>query len=347
MSDHAAESTAPAPGASLEAGAWKEVTLLVLGATADHAVHCGDAEVEPFRQLVRDSVEGLKNPASSSQVLIAAGVLSQAIAHYAKQTQRAVDTLLTDTGSTIQVFLSHLERLHPDRDALGLVAELRRTLESALRAGNVGAQREALTEVLEKLSQQADERRRQSLELTGRLQDRITVLEQSLGARPPAVEGTPGPVDLCTGLPIRSEAEVALRRAVESDSKAYAAIFYLHRMVLTNARFGEAIGNQVILFCSQHIATTVTRGNDQLFRWAGAAFVAILERQESTLNVSSEVQRIVSAPLSRFFETASRSVYLPIKITATAVPLFDTNYAEVSAGIEQFILQASGPVHSD
>lgn len=347
MSDHTAETTGPTVSTSPEASAWKDVTLLVLGATADHAVHCGDSEVQPFRQLVRDSVEGLKNPASSSQVLIAAGVLSQAIAHYASQTQRAVDSLLADAGSTIQAFLDHLEHLHPDGDGLSSVTELRRTLGAALQAGSFSTSRDVLKEVLEKLSQQADERRRQSLELTGRLQDRVTVLEQSLGSRPAAVEGAPGPVDLSTGLPIRSEAEAALRRAVEGDSKAYAAIFYLHRMPLTNARFGEAIGNQVILFCSQHIATTVTRGNDQLFRWSGPAFVAILERQESTMNVSSEIQRIVSAPLSRFFETASRSVYLPIKMTAAAVPLFDTNYAEVSAGIEQFVLQASGPVHSD
>jgi hypothetical protein len=67
----------------------------------------------------------------------------------------------------------------------------------------------------------------------------------------------------------------------------------------------------------------------------------VLERQESALNVSSEVQRMVSAPLSRFFETSSRSVYLPIKMTATVLPLADTNFAEVSGAIEHFI-QASG-----
>ena len=347
MPEDVPEITPTAPVPTSETQAWKEVTLLVLGATADHAIHCGGAEVEPFRQLVRDSVAGLQNPSSPSQVLIAAGVLSQAITHYAGQTQRNVDSLLADLGSTIQVFLGHLERLHTDRDSLSLVSELRKNLESALRAGSLGAAQQDVSDKMASLSQQADEKRKQSLELTGRLQDRITVLEQSLGARPPVIAGAPGPVDGSTGLPARSEAEAALKRAAEGNTKAYAAVFYLHRMALTNARFGEAIGNQVILFCSQHIATTVTRGNDQLFRWSGPAFVAILERQESTLNVSSEVQRIASAPLSRFFETSSRSVYLPIKMTAIAVPLFDTNYAEVSAGIEDFILHASGQVHTD
>jgi GGDEF domain-containing protein len=255
--------------------------------------------------------------------------------------------LLAECGATLQAFLGHLEQLHTDADSAEALSGLRKTLESALRAGNLGAAQQDATEKLEQLSQQAAEKRKQTLELTGRLQDRVTVLEHSVGVRPSTGADTSGPVDLSTGLPMRSEAEIALRRVIDSDSKSYAAVFYLHRMALTNARFGEAIGNQVILFCSQHIATTVTRGNDQLFRWSGRAFVAILERQESTMNVSSEVQRIVSAPLSRFFETASRSVYLPIKMTAAAVPLFDTNYAEALASIEQFILHASGPSHND
>jgi len=51
---------------------------------------------------------------------------------------------------------------------------------------------------------------------------------------------------------------------------------------------------------------------------------------------------LISAPFSRFFETSSRSVYLPVKVTATVIPLFETNYAEVSAQLERFILNGSG-----
>ncbi len=134
----------------------------------------------------------------------------------------------------------------------------------------------------------------------------------------------------------------ALESTSESGPKFYAAIFYLHRMQLTNARFGEAIGNQVMLFCSQHIATTVTRASDSLFRWSGPAFVAILERPESELAVNGEIQRLISTPFSRFFETSSRSVYLPVKVTAGVIPLYETNFAEACAHVERFILTTSG-----
>jgi GGDEF domain-containing protein len=346
MPDAMTETSNPPTASLSETAAWKEVTLQVLGATAEHAIHCGDAEVEPFRQLVRDSVAGLKAPANPAQVLIAAGVLSQAIAHYSAQTQREVDALLADLSTTIQEFLGHLEHLHGDAESQGMLAELRKTLQSGIQAGRLREAQAETTKFLEELSRQADERRQKSRELTDQLQDRITVLEHSLAnGRPIAV--VPASIDACTGLPSRPEAEAALHRAIETGAHAYAAVFYVHRMALTNARFGEAIGNQVILFCSQHIATRVTQGNDQLFRWSGPAFTAILDRRESILNVSSDILRIVATPLSRFFETQSRSVYLPVRLTAHVIPLFDSNYAEVSSEIERFILTTSGQGNPD
>src|SRR5262249_53610601 len=137
-------------------------------------------------------------------------------------------------------------------------------------------------------------------------------------------------IDACTGLPKRAAAEAAIQEIAGVGSNAYVAVFYLHRMALTNARFGEAIGNQVIQYCSPHVAATLTKAKDALFRWSGPAFVAILEREESLPAASSEIQRIVAAPLSRFFETPSRSVFLPIKLSADTISASNSSYAEIA-----------------
>lgn len=195
--------------------------------------------------------------------------------------------------------------------------------------------------------------RQQSAELTGKLRDRLTVLEASArnsspsGSSSGTYSTTGVAVDSCTGLPMRAAAEASIKRALESGSQSYVGVFYLHRMQLTNARFGEVIGDQVILSCSQHIATTVIRSEDQLFRWSGPAFVAILERVEASTTVNTEVQRMISTPLSRFFETASRSVYLPIKMTGEVFPLEDKTYPEVEEQVQEFLLRAFGVGNSD
>jgi GGDEF domain-containing protein len=278
----------------------------------------------------------------ASQVLITAGALSQALSHHAANTQHQADGLLTGMNSLLQVFLGHLDKLHSDAESKSIVADLRAAIDSALRHGKLEEAREVSAERLAELTKHAAARRQQFLELTDRLQDRVTVLEQSTGMTPVMTQAGSSAADPCTGLAVRVQAEEAMRRAINQEPQAYMAVFYLHRMQLTNARFGEAIGNQVILFCSQHIATTVLRPRDSLFRWTGPAFVAIIERAESHPTVASEIQRWMSAPLSRFFETPMRSVYLPVKVTSEVVPLFETNLAEVLGAIDQFIGKTSG-----
>jgi GGDEF domain-containing protein len=245
------------PDSAADAKTWRQATLQVVTAVTENVISCGGPEAETFRKIAGDSLEQLKKATSVSEVLITAGVLSQAIAHYTRQTQRQVDGLRSGVSEGAPAF------------------------------------------------------------------------------------GT-GEKDPGTGLPARAQAEGALREAINRQPQCYAVVFYLHRMQLTNARFGPAIGNQLIEFCSQHIAASCLRSTDTLFRWSGPAFVAIIERAETPTVLAAEIHKLVSPPLGRFFEAPKRSVYLPIKMTAEAVPLFDTNYADVLGSIETFVLSVSG-----
>ena len=106
--------------------------------------------------------------------------------------------------------------------------------------------------------------------------DALAVGEHIVPGAKPAINS----LDVCTGLPTRPDGEAAIHKAIQRNAHAYAAVFYLHRMAMTNARFGEAMGNQMILFCSQHVSSRLTRANDLLFRWSGPAFLAVIERQD-------------------------------------------------------------------
>jgi GGDEF domain-containing protein len=129
---------------------------------------------------------------------------------------------------------------------------------------------------------------------------------------------------------------------VSPGAQTYVVAFYVHRMQLINARFGDAIGNQVLMFCGQHLATSLSGANDTLFRWRGPGFVAVLERNESVLAIASEVQRFASTPLSRFFETPLRTVYLPIKLTAEILPTAGKSVEDVLEQVQKS-LRSNGP----
>lgn len=226
-----------------------------------------------------------------------------------------------DASLILDLFVNHLERIYTDGTSRGILGQLRTELEDAIKAGTLAEAREGTAK-------------------------RLSELSKPRGAGLVAAKGQQ-PTDPGTGLPLRPEAEEMLRQTIEAGRQAYAVVFYLHRMALTNARFGEAIGNQVILFCSQHLATAVLRPDDLLYRWQGPAFVAIIERPESLQAVTSEIQRLAAAPISRHFETPSRSVYLPIRLTLEVVPLFETNVADVLGQVGRFILNTSGQAQID
>jgi GGDEF domain-containing protein len=158
----------------------------------------------------------------------------------------------------------------------------------------------------------------------------------------PAATGVEG-LDGVTPFPNRAQAEAAIGRAVASGSRVYVAAFYVHRTTLANVRFGRVIGDQVISFCGQHLTASIIKPHDSLYRWTGPAYVAILQ-QDSHLKVTEEVQRAASKPVSRVFETASRTVYLPIKLTGEVVATANQSCAEVTDQIERFILEASGAI---
>lgn len=232
-----------------------------------------------------------------------------------------------ETSQIVALFLNHLDRVYREPAAQRILDQIRQDLDQAAQSGKLADAYEGVGQHLSAL---------------------LNLGETPRTATGHVSSGKPAhPTDSCTGLPLRGEAEELIRQVIEQKKEAFAVVFYLHRMALTNARFGEAIGNQVILFCSQHIATAILRANDSLFRWQGPAFVAVIERPESMQTVNSEIQRLATTPISRHFETPSRSVYLPIRLTSEVVPLNETNISDVLDRIGRFILNTSGQAQNE
>ena len=358
MVDPAVTSEMPAeqetlPPATYEAGAesgrpdqaWRDLANLILQAEGEYVVAFEEAEAEDFRERIREAAGTLSGAPKTAQVLITAGAVSQAISFHNQRTLQKLERLKDTLQGIVEPLVDHIAALQKDAGAAGSLEQFRSAVLGHVHEGAYEKLSEALPTLLEPLEEASREARTEAQQLQEKLLDQITMLEQSQVSETvsrPAKSSSAAATDACTGLPVRAEAELAITQALESGRQMYLAVFYLHRMGLTNARFGETIGDQVILFCSQHIATTITEPQDQLFRWSGPAFVVLLERSESLLTVSGEVQRALSTPLSRFFETATRSVYLPIKLTGEVYPLENATLPEVENHIQNYLLKASG-----
>jgi GGDEF domain-containing protein len=324
--------------------AWKQFGCVLFDTSAERSLE----SLQESLQETGSARHGGSGP-GGAQVLVDASALAHAIERYSHQLQERSNAERDAEKEKIRgflgVFLDHLECTHPEATEAAQVAQIRSHLDAG-RPEEPELMRQLLTGCLSSLRESFLGKQKSSEVLIASLRDRIQLLEQ-LGPSVPvlasAAQAAPPLAvvsDPCTGLPAKSEAEAALQR-VAGSSQSYIAVFYAHRMNLINARFGEEIGNEIILFCSQHIATTLIRPADLLFRWSGPAFVAILEREESPPAVAGEVRRVVSAPLSRFFDNSSRTMYLPIRLTGETFPAASQDYATIGEQIANFIHSAS------
>ena len=319
---------------------WKQSGYMLLDTPAELSLEALRERLMQANLASQDAAPG------GTKVLIDATALAQIIERYSRPLQQRAGVEQEASPGLLATFMDHLECVHTEAVEAAQIAQIRSYLEAG-HPEDPEQRRQLLIECLASLRQgfQDRESARESANetLIASLRDRIQSLEESGSLASPAAAAAPVQAvvsDPSTGLPAKSEAEAALRR-VAGASQSYIAVFYVHRMSLINARFGEEIGNEILLYCSQHIATNLIRPADLLFRWSGPVFVAILEREESASAVAGEVRRVVSAPLSRFFDNSSRTMYLPIRLTAETFPAMNQDYTTVAGQIAHFVLCSS------
>jgi GGDEF domain-containing protein len=338
----------------------RNLAISLTEARLDEAIQVSDPEMADFRKEAGDLIASLKQEREGSQILITTGSLANVFREHNKRMQAAVDVLVAELRAAGVQLLDFIRTEQGSSTEINqALDQLHRSLESARSPEEMKTVRAEIEASLGTLRGQVAERRKHSDDVSNKLQERLGVLEQLVsanavsakavgaqeaGAQPversvaSAAEPATDPV---TGLPMREALELALRQAIERKAGAYLGVFYVQRMGLINARLGHAIGDQVLLLASQHLATRLIRfGDDSLFRWSGPGFITLMERRDQSV-VAGEVQRFLGIPLDQYFELPFRTIFLPIKMIGETIAVGNLNVAEITDKIEAFMLHAA------
>jgi len=176
-------------------------------------------------------------------------------------------------------------------------------------------------------------REREEMSLTfARLQKQVEAAQAGDGE-----DAMPAPeIDKVSGLEMRESAERAIATAVERGSVSYAALFVVDRLHLINAQFGYATGDRILREFCEHLRSSLLP-EDQLFRWTGPAFLAIIERSQAPIEVEAGVQRIAGGQLEAAVQIGNGCVRLPIVRTSLLLPLAGGNTpADLSSRLDTF-----------
>jgi len=191
---------------------------------------------------------------------------------------------------------------------------LEKALEQARILEDIHSIKAQLGECLHSVRGEAQRQKAEGKVMLENLQHEL-VQSQELASGSPHVS-----LDPATGLPDKGEAERRLNEAVASPEPKFLLRAVVNRVHAVNARFGYAIGDQVLAAAAEHIRGALS-AEDKVFRWQGPALLAVLNRKEAIDSVRSEVRRFAERKLQKTFMIGSRSVLLPISTSWAIFPL--------------------------
>jgi GGDEF domain-containing protein len=190
-----------------------------------------------------------------------------------------------------------------------------------------------LEECLQSLREHSRHQKDEMSRLLSQLQEQ---LEATHGAKCQDGKVLSPVVDRLSGLEAREAAEQAFSAAMERGGPAYAALFVVDRLHVINAQFGYSTGDRVLRAFSGHLKSFLSP-QDQLFRWTGPAFVALLDREEDPAEIQAEIERIASFKLEAGVQIGNRSILVPVVCASVLVPLTEpSTLAEVTARLDEF-----------
>ncbi len=326
----ASDDTANASQARL---AW-----LILEGVACHAVESDAAEREAFQASIRQIVTKMEQSSTSSATLVLAGEAIKSIETYNRGVQRALTSRVKDLQSMVSLFTRSM--LNISKSSAASSAKLRnieREIEKSSQTGDLRALKAQLEQSLETICEEAAAHERRSDEISGQLRETMSRPESAA-----LLAEAVGDVDLVTGLANFRAAEHAIRAAIAANTGTYAVLFCVDRVEVINSRFGFAVGDRILMLFGQHLAQRLSN-NDQIYRWRGPGFLALLERHGPEMSIRAEVARIVSARLEQEIDLGGRSVLLPIAASWTLIGLAGATAEKVLQKLDAFSAgQASG-----
>ena len=294
------------------------VTTLLLEATALHAVDYDHAELENFQagiRTLRANIEGSTDP---TELVRLGGEAMHEMENYNRRVERTLIARRKEVQSIVAMMTKTLVELAKGSEtAAKNLRSIEAQLDMAAKVEDIRVLKTEMATCLKKIRSEADKQQNSSNDILERAQRTLaSEVSESGGARC-ATEFDP-----ITGLGNWGKAEESAALAMKAGTPTYVVAVRLDRHDMINKRFGYAAGNQALLLLSQHIAQQLAN-NDQLFRWRGAAFLALADRQTHAASVRAEIAKMFVERLRYEVTTGSRTMLLPLAVSWTVLQLGD------------------------
>ena len=302
---------------------------MLLEGIARHALAFDREEYGEFRATLQKLGSALKTTQDPDELLVVAENVCDAMAHYNREAQRVHGAQTVELRCMIEMVSQTLVALaEAGGQSVQTLQSIRNQVESARQLDDIRLLRARLGDSLKSLSEEARRQRERNAEMLRRAEHAALV---AAGNRQDV------DVDRVSGLPSPDNAEREITARVGAGSGYCAVVFVVERVQSVNLRYGPGAGNRMLQAFGQYLGSKLTP-KDEVFRWRGPAFVAVLNRDYPADEVRAEMARLASDRQELSMEVDGRPVKLPLGCAWTVVPLAKCEIAkDACQQIDQFI----------
>ncbi len=315
---------------------YLRTSQLLLQAIGLHVVEGEPQEYDSFRATIKDLQAKLGGHAPVAEGLAAASVAAKAMQDYGRRTTQFIKAENIELVAMIETLIETVLHLGaPNGRSIPLLRELGASLPKASSINDIRTLKIRLAECLEGVRREAAEQRRRAVMPPREIPSGE---KETSASQPDPSDENPQQLDPVTNLPMRPDAESAIRESMQDSRAAFAVTFVVDRIYSINGRFGSSVGDQVLQSFVERLRKGLT-ATDRIFRWAEASFIALLERTEDEPEVRRQIERILFRRFEEIFAVGSRSVLLPISATWGIVPLSEATSEVIIRKIDASLKQ--------
>ncbi len=260
-----------------------------------------------------------------------------------------------ERGELLQMLTATIRHLSTaGEESLRRLEQLEQEIACALELEDLQCLRPKLAECLEQICRETASRQTtlgglsESPENQGVRAQHGTDVQ--MGQKPPEARPAPA-LDPVTGLPERRAAEAAIERAYSAKIPITPAVIVIDSLPAINMRFGRSTGDALLHVFADHLQQTLDP-EDELYRWTGPAFVALLAERGSRLSGKTRRRRegfaregftrLLEQKFEHTIQTASRDIHLSpakrwIMLAFESMP--DTLFHQIDSFISPALLR--------
>jgi len=286
---------------------YRNVVDLIIQGIALHTVHGEEAAYEQFQADVERLANTLAADAKPAELMVAAGELTRALEDYGRSTTEFIERQNCELHNMVSMLTQTVIKVGANSEASAAkLREIEKALAQARIVEDIKVLKMRLGECLNTVHAEAERQKAEGKATIAKLQSELSATRDRAGT-----VARPKEVDTVSGMPSKREAEKALRSLAASPEDKYVIVVVVNRVNAINARFGYAVGDQILTRCAQQFRTGLAE-SDELYRWQGPAFLAILPRKTRVDEVRSEIRRFADEHLEQTIEIGNRTVIVPV-----------------------------------